>query len=249
MLLQQDIFFMDKINILAIVAHPDDVELSCAGTLIVHQLLGYTTGIIDLTKGEMGTRGTPEQRLEEAADAGRIMKLSIRENMGFADAFFENDPAHQLALISKIRKYQPDIVITNALYDRHPDHVRASKLVEEASFKAGLKMIKTVDEDGNDQNPWRPAKLFHCIQSTSLTPDFFVDISAAQATKMEAIRAFKSQFFDPSSKEPQTYISKPEFMEMIEARSKEYGHRIQATHAEGFCYSQAFGVKDLYHLM
>ncbi len=238
---------MDKINILAIVAHPDDVELSCAGTLIVHQQQGYTTGIIDLTQGEMGTRGTPEQRMMEAADAGRIMQLSIRENMGFADAFFENNQENQLKLIAKIRKYRPDIVITNALYDRHPDHVRGAKLVEEATFKAGLKMISTLDDAGNIQNAWRPAKLLHCIQSTSLTPDFYVDISTAQAIKMEAIRAFKSQFFDPNSTEPQTYISKPEFMEMIEARSKEYGHRIQVDHAEGFCYNQALGVKNLFH--
>lgn len=237
-----------KINILAIAAHPDDVELSCAGTLIVHSNRGFTTGVIDLTQGEMGTRGTPEQRLKEAKDAAEIMKLDVRENMGFSDSFFQNDKAHQLALVQKIRKYQPDIVLTNALYDRHPDHGMGAALVEEACFKAGLKMIETLDEHGDVQKSWRPKKVFFGIQSTSLTPDFFVDISEAQETKMEAIKAYKTQFFDPNSNEPQTYISKPEFMDMIEARAIEYGHRIGVKYAEGFVSKQALGVKDLYHL-
>ncbi|WP_258104476.1 bacillithiol biosynthesis deacetylase BshB1 [Marinoscillum sp. MHG1-6] len=237
-----------KVNLLAIVAHPDDAELACAGTLIMHQMKGHTTGIIDLTKGEMGTRGTPEQRIIEAEEAGEIMKLAVRENMGFADVFFKNDHEHQLKLIEKIRKYQPDIVIANAKYDRHPDHGRAAQLVEEACFNAGLRKIETKDENGNLQSPWRPAKVFNMIQSTSLEPDFFVDISEAQEKKMEAIRAFKTQFFNPDSKEPQTYISKPEFMLMIEGRAKEYGHRIQVAYAEGFQYSQALGVGDLFQL-
>jgi N-acetylglucosamine malate deacetylase 1 len=240
---------MIKINILAIAAHPDDVELSCAGTLITHQQMGYTTGVIDLTKGEMGTRGTPEQRMEEANEAARLMKLTVRENLSLQDAFFENNLENQLKVIRKIRQYQPDIVIGNAQYDRHPDHVRGAKLIEEACFKAGLKMIKTLDDEGLEQDAWRPAKLFHVIQSVSLTPDFYVDISSAQAIKMEAVRAYKSQFFDPNSAEPQTYISRPEFIEMVEARAKEYGHRIQVAYAEGFNFSQAIGVKDLNHLL
>ncbi|MFY0599057.1 MAG: bacillithiol biosynthesis deacetylase BshB1 [Cyclobacteriaceae bacterium] len=238
-----------KINILAIVAHPDDVELCCAGTLIVHQQQGQTTGIIDLTQGEMGTRGSAAERLEEAARAGEIMKLSVRENMGFADAFFKNDDEHQLKLIQKIRKYQPDIIITNAKYDRHPDHVRAAQLVEEASFKSGLKKIVTTDDEGNEQQAWRAGKLLHAIQSVSLEPDFYVDITSAQKIKTEAIRAFKTQFFDPNSQEPETYISKPGFLEMIDARAKEYGHRIQVDYAEGFNYSQFLGVKSLSHLI
>ena len=236
---------MKKVDILAIAAHPDDVELSCAGTLISHQQMGYTIGVIDLTAGEMGTRGTVEQRLQEATDAAKIMKLEVRENLHLADSFFENDHDNQMKVIVKIRKYQPDIVITNARYDRHPDHVRGARLVEEACFKAGLKMIETVDEAGNNQGSWRPKKLLHMIQSTSLEPDFFVDISSAQEIKMQAVRAYKSQFFDPKNDGPQTYISKPEFIEMIEARAKEYGHRIQTSYAEGFNYSQALGVKDL----
>lgn len=240
---------MQKINILAIAAHPDDVELSCAGTLISHLDRGYTTGIIDLTQGELGTRGTPEQRKEEASAAAQIMGLTIRENMGFRDSFFVNDEAHQLALIAKIRTYQPDIVLTNATYDRHPDHGKGAQLVEEACFKAGLKMIPTKDEEGNEQEAWRPKKLYFAIQSVSQTPDFLVDVSEAHSRKMEAIRAYKSQFFDPNSTEPQTYISKPEFMDMIEARALEYGHRIGVKYAEGFTAKHFLGVKDLYHLI
>ncbi|MEQ8580687.1 MAG: bacillithiol biosynthesis deacetylase BshB1 [Marinoscillum sp.] len=238
-----------KINILAFAAHPDDVELSCAGTLIVHQMRGFTTGIIDLTQGEMGTRGTAEQRLQEAQRAGEIMKVSVRENLGFADSFFTNDAEHQLKIVQKIREFQPDIVLTNALYDRHPDHGRAAALVEEACFKAGLKKVETLDADGKPQKAWRPKKTYFCIQSTSLTPDFLVDISDAQELKMEAVHAYKSQFFDPNSQEPQTYISKPEFIQMIEARAIEYGHRIGVKYAEGFMTKQPLGVKDLYHLI
>ncbi len=238
-----------KIHLLAIAAHPDDVELSSAGTLIAHAMMGYKIGVVDLTRGEMGTRGTPEQRLKEATEAGRIMGLSIRENLELKDSQFENNIESQLKVITAIRKYQPDLVITNALYDRHPDHGRAARLVEEAFFKAGLKLLETKDEKGQVQAAWRPKKLFHMIQSTSLEPDFFVDISPAQETKMAAIRAYKSQFFDPGSNEPETYISKPEFMEMIEARAKEYGHRIQVSYAEGFQFNQAIGVKDLNHLL
>ncbi len=240
---------MKKINILAIAAHPDDVELSCAGTLIAHQQMGMTIGVIDLTAGEMGTRGTPEQRKEEAMAAAEIMKLSMRENLELKDSFFENDHESQMKVIRKIRQYQPDIVITNARYDRHPDHGRGAKLVEEACFKAGLKMVKTLDDNGVEQVAWRPSKVLFAIQSTSLEPDFYVDISSAQDIKMQAVRAYKSQFFDPNSSEPQTYISKPEFMEMIEARAKEYGHRIQTSYAEGFNYSQALGVKNLNDLL
>jgi bacillithiol biosynthesis deacetylase BshB1 len=238
-----------KINILAIAAHPDDVELTCAGTLITHSNKGFTTGVIDLTKGELGTRGSAEQRLIEAQKAAEIMNLTVRENMGFADGFFLNDKEHQLALIQKIRKFQPDIVLTNAQYDRHPDHGRGALLVEESCFKSGLKMIKTVNDEGEEQAAWRPKKVLFGIQSVSLTPDFFVDVTDAHEAKMEAVKAYKTQFFDPESKEPQTYISRPEFMDMVNSRSIEYGNRIGVRYAEGFCTSQAIGVKDLYHLM
>ena len=239
---------MEKIDILAIVAHPDDVELSTAGTLISHIQQGYSAGIIDLTKGEMGTRGTPEQRLQEADDAARIMGLKLRDNLGLEDAFFQNDKETQLKVIQAIRKYQPEIIITNSEYDRHPDHGRAAKLVEESAFKSGLRMIAT-SENGKEQTPWRPKKLYHMIQSVSIEPDFIVDISEVHDKKVEAIRAFKSQFFDPNSSEPETYISKPEFMNMIEARAIEYGHRIGAKYGEGFTQSQFLGVKDLFHFI
>lgn len=238
-----------KINILAITAHPDDAELSCAGTLIAHKALGYTTGVVDLTRGEMGTRGTPEQRDQEAKAAGEIMGLTVRENLGFEDSFFVNDREHQLKVVQVIRKFQPDMVIANSLYDRHPDHGKGAALVEDAVFKAGLRKVETLDAEGNPQEPWRPEHLYFAIQSVSLTPDFFVDISDAQETKMEAIHAYKSQFFDPNSKEPSTYISKPEFMEMVEARAREYGHRIGVRYAEGFMTKRAIGVTDLSHLM
>lgn len=238
-----------KINLLAIAAHPDDVELSCAGTLITHSKKGFTTGIIDLTKGEMGTRGTSEQRLAEAKASAEIMGITVRENLGFSDSFFVNDMEHQLEIIRKIRQYQPDIVLANAVYDRHPDHIRGATLVEEASFKAGLKKVQTLDAAGNEQAAWRPKKIYHAIQSISITPDFFVDVTDSHKVKMEAIKAYKSQFFDPDNKEPQTYISRPEFMDMIEARAREYGHRIGVKYAEGFTTNNALGVKDLYHLM
>lgn len=237
-----------KLDILAIVAHPDDVELSCGGTLISHARKGLKTGIVDLTRGEMGTRGTPEQRIEEAEEAGRRLLLSVRDNLEFKDAFFENNNPHQLEVIRKIRQYQPEIVITNAPYDRHPDHGRAARLVEEASFKAGLIKIET-ESDGAKQDPWRPKKMYNCIQSLSLEPDFFVDITDSMDAKMEAIRAFRSQFYDPKSKEPETYISSPEFMKMLESRAQEYGHRIGVKYAEGFKYNQFLGVKSLFDLI
>jgi len=236
-----------KLDILAIVAHPDDVELSCGGTLLTHAKKGYKTGIIDLTMGEMGTRGTPELRMEEAQNAAEILKLSVRENLRFEDSFFSNDKEHQLKIIKVIRKYRPEIVITNAQYDRHPDHGRGAILVEEASFKSGLRKLETT-LDGEKQEAWRPKKVFNCIQSVSIEPDFLVDISDSQAEKMEAIKAFGSQFFDPENDEPNTYISSPEFMKMIESRAQEYGHRIGKKYAEGFTYAQFIGISDLFDL-
>jgi bacillithiol biosynthesis deacetylase BshB1 len=237
-----------KLDILAIVAHPDDVELSCGGTLISHAKKGLKTGIVDLTRGEMGTRGTPEQRIEEAAEAGKRLLLSVRDNLEFRDAFFENDNEHQLEVIRKIRQYRPEIVITNAPYDRHPDHGRAAKLVEEACFKSGLIKIET-EMDGQQQEAWRPKKMYNCIQSLSLEPDFFVDITDSMDEKMEAIRAFRSQFYDPKSEEPETYISSPEFMKMLESRAQEYGHRIGVKYAEGFKFNQFLGVRSLFDLI
>ena len=236
-----------KLDIMAIAAHPDDVELSSSGTLLKAVAEGKKAGIIDLTRGELGTRGTPEIRDQEAADAAKIMGLSARENLGFRDGFFENDEAHQLELIKMIRKYQPDIVLANAYDDRHPDHGRGSKLASDACFKAGLKMIET-ELDGEKQQKWRPRAVYHYIQSIPREPDFVVDVSDVWEQRMETIRAFKSQFFDPLSKEDSTYISSPMFLRMIEARSIEYGHLIGAKYGEGFQVERIPGVDSIFDL-
>ena len=237
-----------KLDILAISAHPDDIELSCSGTLIAHKSLGYTTGILDLTEGEMSTRGTPEIRQKESVEASQIMGISIRENLGLSDAKFDLSFENQARVIKVLRKYRPEIILANAPYDRHPDHVRASQLIEEAVFKSGLVKIETED-NGESQLPWRPQKVYHYIQSVSLEPDFICDISAHMEEKMAAIRVFKSQFFDPKSNEPDTYISNPEFLTLIEARSREWGHRIGVSFGEGFVQRQSLGVKNLFDLV
>lgn len=237
-----------KLDTLVIVAHPDDAELACAGTIISMTKRGKKVGIVDLTRGEMGTRGTPEIRLQEASVAAKIMGLSARENLELEDAFFVNDKAHQLKVIQAIRKYQPDIVITNAITDRHPDHGKGAELVKTASFMSGLKMIETEDENGK-QESWRPKAVYFSIQSQSLVPDFIVDVSDTWDQKMDAIRAFKSQFHNPHSSEPDTYISSPEFMKMIESRGKELGHAIQVKYGEGFNVVRAIGVKDITELI
>lgn len=235
-------------DILAISAHPDDIELSCSGTLIAHKSLGYTTGILDLTEGEMSTRGTPEIRQKESVEASQIMGISIRENLGLSDAKFDLSFENQARVIKVLRKYRPEIILANAPYDRHPDHVRASQLIEEAVFKSGLVKIETED-NGESQLPWRPQKVYHYIQSVSLEPDFICDISAHMEQKMAAIRVFKSQFFDPKSNEPDTYISNPDFLKLIEARSREWGHRIGVSYGEGFVQRQSLGVKSLFDLV
>ena len=237
-----------KLDILAISAHPDDIELSCSGTLIAHKSLGYTTGILDLTEGEMSTRGTPEIRQKESVEASQIMGISIRENLGLSDAKFDLSFENQLRVIKVLRKYRPEIILANAPYDRHPDHVRAAQLIEEAVFKSGLVKIETED-NGESQLPWRPQKVYHYIQSVSLEPDFICDISAHMEQKMAAIRVFKSQFFDPKSNEPDTYISNPDFLKLIEARSREWGHRIGVSYGEGFVQRQSLGVKSLFDLV
>lgn len=236
-----------KLDILAITAHPDDVELCCAGTLLSQIALGKKVGIVDLTRGELGTRGTPEGRIQEAKNAAAIMNISVRDNVGLADGFFANNEAHKKAIIPYIRKYQPDIVITNAVDDRHPDHGRAGQLVSDSCFYSGLRMVKTFDEQGNEQEAWRPKHVFHTVQDRYITPDFIVDITAVHDKKVEAIRAFESQFFVPSynSDEPQSYISSPDFLEFVIARAREMGHAIGVTFGEGFTTSKKLGVKDL----
>ena len=236
-----------KLDILAITAHPDDVELCCAGTLLSQIALGKKVGIVDLTRGELGTRGTPEGRIQEAKNAAAIMNIDIRDNVGLADGFFENNETHQKAIIAYIRKYQPDIVITNAVTDRHPDHGRAGQLVADSCFYSGLRMVKTYDEQGNEQEAWRPKQVFHTVQDRYIVPDFIVDITAVHDKKVEAIRAFESQFYVPSynSNEPQSYISSPDFLEFVIARAREMGHAIGVTFGEGFTTARKLGVKDL----
>jgi bacillithiol biosynthesis deacetylase BshB1 len=218
-----------KLDILVMAAHPDDAELSCSGTILKHIAAGKKVGIVDFTRGELGTRGTPEIRLQESADATKILGLHARENLGIRDGFFRNDEQTQIKLIEVIRKYQPDIVLANALQDRHPDHGKGAQLAIDACFLSGLRQIKT----GN-LPAWRPAQLYHYIQDRYLEPDFVVDISAYWDQKEAAIRAFKSQFFDPSSTEPASYISSPDFLNFIQARAMEMGHKIGVKYGEGF---------------
>jgi len=233
-----------KLHILAIAVHPDDIELSAAGTLIKHARIGQQVGIIDLTAGELGTRGTPQLRLQEAADAARIMGMAVRENLGMRDGFIVNDEAHQLKLIQYIRKYQPEVVIANALADRHPDHGRAGKLIADACFLSGLRKIETM-HDGTTQAAWRPKRVYHMIQDRFTEPTFIVDVSDAHTTKMEAIKAYKSQFHDPTSAEPLTYISQSGFLESIEARAMLLGKRIGVAYGEGFVSETTLGLSSL----
>lgn len=218
-----------KLDILVMAAHPDDAELSCSGTILKHIAAGKKVGIVDFTRGELGTRGTPEIRLQESADATKILGLHARENLGIRDGFFRNDEETQLKLIRIIRKYQPDIVLANALEDRHPDHGKGAQLAIDACFLSGLRQIKT-----GDLSSWRPAQVHHYIQDRYIEPHFVVDISAHWDLKASAIRAFRSQFFDPSSVEPTSYITSPEFLNFIQARAMEMGHKIGVKYGEGF---------------
>jgi bacillithiol biosynthesis deacetylase BshB1 len=238
-----------KLDILVVAAHPDDVELGCGGTVAKHVAMGYKVGIVDFTRGELGTRGTPEIRLKEAAEAGKILGVSVRENLGLKDGFFQSDSESQLALISQIRKYQPTIMIANAVHDRHIDHGKGASLAYDASFLSGLVKIQTEDENGNQQKPWRPQVMYHYIQSNFLKPDFVVDITGHWEKKLDAIRAFKSQFFDPENNEPQTYISNPAFLKMVESRAQELGHSIGVGYGEGFTVRREPGVKSLFDLI
>jgi len=237
-----------KLDILAIAAHPDDVELGCAGTLLVHLRAGRKAGVIDLTRGELGTRGSAAQRDGEAADASRVLGLSARENMGFADGFFENNREHQLKLITAIRRYQPEIVLTNAIADRHSDHGRGSKLVSDSCFLSGLVKIETSD-NGARQGAWRPKAVYHFIQDRLLVPDLVVDVTDVWEQKLDSIRAYKTQFFDPDSQEPETHISKPDFLNFIEARALELGHSIGVRYGEGFTKERNLGVRNLFDLL
>ncbi|MDQ3049206.1 MAG: bacillithiol biosynthesis deacetylase BshB1 [Bacteroidota bacterium] len=236
-----------KLDILAIGVHPDDVELSCSGTLLKHLTVGKICGILDLTIGELGTRGSGELRLQEAEDAAKILGVSVRDNLGMADGFFQNDKEHQLKIIQKIRQYKPEIILCNAIEDRHPDHGRAAKLVSEACFYSGLRRIKTTHE-GEVQECWRPKAVYHYIQDRQLKPDFVVDVSDFIEKKMEAIMAFRSQFYDPNSNEPESPISAKNFFDVVKGKMSLFGRDAGFNYAEGFTVERAPGVKDLFDL-
>lgn len=237
---------MLKLDLLAIGVHPDDVELGCSGVLLVEKKRGKKTGIIDLTQGELGTRGTVETRYEEAARAAMILGVDVRENLKMRDGFFRNDEEHQLQLIRAIRKYRPEIVIGNILRDRHPDHGRAGQLISDSCFLSGLAKIETVDEEGRPQARWRPKYVFQYLQDRFQEPDLIVDISDVFEQRMESIRAYGTQFHQPNdnSGEPQTYISTPEFLDGVIARARVLGKRIGVKYGEGFITEKKIGIRS-----
>lgn len=231
-----------KLDILAFGAHPDDVELGCGATIAKEIANGKKVGIVDLTRGELGTRGTAETRDKEAAAAAEILGVSVRENLAFADGFFVNDKDHQIEIIKMIRKYKPEIVICNAIDDRHIDHGKGSKLVSDASFLSGLIKIDT------DQEPWRPKQVYHYIQWKHIEPDFVVDVSDFIDIKMKSVLAYKTQFFDAASKEPETPISSKNFTDSINYRARDLGRLIGVNYAEGFTVERYVAVDSLFDL-
>ncbi len=260
----------NDLDILVIGAHPDDAEIGCGGTILKHVSLGYKVGILDLTKGELGTRGTPEIRLKESALASEKLGIRLRANLGLEDGFFMNNSGNQLKIISFIRKFRPRIILANAIFDRHPDHGRASSLSMEACFYAGLRKIesnwnqtlktttfqygKKEDMDKESslntlQEPYRPLAVYHYIQDRYIKPDFAIDISDFMDLKMEALQTFSSQFYDPNSKEPPSYISSPDFLDSIVSRARELAKPLGTRFAEGFTTDRTFGVKDLFNLI
>ncbi len=237
-----------KLDILAFGAHPDDIELGCGATLAKEIALGKKVGIIDLTRGELGTRGSATLRDQEAAAAKEILGVHIRENLGFADGFFSNDKAHQLEIIKMIRKYQPEIVLCNAVDDRHIDHPKGSQLVSDACFLSGLLKIET-EIDGQQQDKWRPKQVYHYIQWKSIEPDFVVDVTGFMDVKVAAVKAYGSQFYDPKSNEAETPITSKNFIDSIVYRAQDLGRLIGVEAAEGFTVERYVGVDSLYDLI
>jgi len=231
-----------KLDILVFGAHPDDVELGCGGTVIKEVKAGKKVGIIDLTRGELGTRGTAETRTSETKLATEIMGVAVRENMDFKDGFFKDDEQHKLALIEKIRKYQPEIVITNAVSDRHPDHGRGSEITVDACFLAGLEKIET------GQKVWRPKAVYHYIQFNNLTPDVVVDISDEMGEKLQAVKAYSTQFFNPKSEESETIISSQGFLDSVSYRAQDLGRQANCEYAEGFLAHQMPKIDSLLNI-
>ena len=236
-----------KLDILVFAVHPDDAELGCSGTILKHIAEGKKVGIVDFTRGELGTRGTAATRDEEAKDSAAILGLHARENLRFKDGFFKNDEEHQLEVIKMIRKYKPEIILTNALHDRHPDHGRAGDLANDAIFLSGLIKIESTI-DNVMQEAWRPRLVLQYIQDRYIAPDIIVDISDFIDQKTACIRAFKTQFDNPDRNEPQTYISSPEFLEAVIGRSREFGKIIGAKYGEGFTSRKLLGVDSLFSL-
>ena len=239
----------DKLDFLAFGAHPDDVELGCGATIAKLVSQGKKVGIVDLTKGELGTRGSAEIRTKETNEASKILGITIRENMDFKDGFFRNDEEHQLKIIQVIRKYQPDFVFCNAPDDRHIDHPKGSQLIVEASFLSGLTKINTDDSSGNAQKQWRPKNIYHYIQWKNLDPDFIFDVSGFHNTKMNAVKCYSSQFYDPKSKEPETPISTKNFLDFIQSRAIDFGRLIGVEHGEGFITNRKLGLTSFTELI
>jgi len=236
-----------KLDILAFGAHPDDVELGCGATIAKEVANGKKVGIVDLTRGELGTRGTADTRDEEASIAAKILGVAVRENLAFEDGFFINDKVHQLEIIKMIRKYQPDIVLCNAIDDRHIDHGKGSQLVSDACFLSGLLKIET-ELDGVQQKQWRPKLVYHYIQWKHIEPDLTVDVTGFMDVKMASVMAYKTQFFDPNSQEPQTPISSKNFTDSINYRARDLGRLIGVEHAEGYTVERYVAVDSLFDL-
>ncbi|MDE0536775.1 bacillithiol biosynthesis deacetylase BshB1 [Tenacibaculum sp. L6] len=237
-----------KLDILAFGAHPDDVELGCAATIAKEISLGKKVGIVDLTRGELGTRGSAELRDKEAANAAEILGVSVRENLGFADGFFRNDKEHQLEIIKMIRKYQPEIVLCNAIDDRHIDHPKGSQLVSDACFLSGLLKIETV-LDGEQQEKWRPKQVYHYIQWKNIEPDFVVNVTGFMDKKIASVMAYSSQFYDPKSDEPETPITSKNFTDSIEYRARDLGRLIGVDYAEGFTSERYVAIENFSKLI
>ena len=233
-----------KLDILAIGAHPDDVELGCGATIAKEISLGKKVGILDLTRGELGTRGSAEIRDKEAAAAAKILGVSVRENLAFADGFFVNDKEHQLEIIKIIRKYQPNVVLCNAIDDRHIDHPKGSKLASDACFLSGLRKIET-ELDGEEQEAWRPKQVYHYLQWKNIEPDFVIDVSGFIEKKDEAVRAYASQFFDPNSKEPVSPITSKNFIDSVHYRARDMGRLIGVEYAEGYTSERYVAVEKI----
>ncbi len=237
-----------KLDLLVFGAHPDDVEMSCSGIILSFTENNKSAGIVDFTKGEMGTRGTPELRMQEAENATKILGLSARHNLGMPDMFFKDSEENLRLIVEQIRRFQPEIILANAPEDRHPDHGMAANMVERAYFMAGLKKYETVWE-GNTQEFWRPKNLYHYIQDRELQPSLIVDVSPYWEKRMESVKAYGSQFYNPNQQGVETYISSEKFYKFFEARAREFGHRIGVEFGEGLIQKRNIGVSDLSHLI